>query len=313
MVTALLTENINEAEIQAKEKVIMASTKEEKAALEYSVTYDRTYTFYYNLLFFFANGGGSCYIVSVGNYNVKPDKKQILNGIDTLLKEQEPTMLVIPEAVNFSEKSDCKEIQEAMLKHCGYQMKNRIAILDIYSGDKEKSYREGVFKDKDVITSFRDDIGANFLNYGTAYYPWLNTSIISENDITFEYFSKEDSRATLVSFLTEKLIEPLDQLLGNEKDGKEQLRIGNRKKELEILIKNLGSSETDIQDRKSIHETLRNICPEYRELIKDMAQQINVLPPSAAMAGIYTMIDNTRGVWKAPPANVSVLMLSAQP
>ncbi len=305
VVTALLTENINEAEIQAKEKVIMASTKEEKAALEYSVTYDRTYTFYYNLLFFFANGGGSCYIVSVGNYNVKPDKKQILNGIDTLLKEQEPTMLVIPEAVNFSEKSDCKEIQEAMLKHCGYQMKNRIAILDIYSGDKEKSYREGVFKDKDVITSFRDDIGANFLNYGTAYYPWLNTSIISENDITFEYFSKEDSRATLVSFLTEKLIEPLDQLLGNEKDGKEQLRIGNRKKELEILIKNLGSSETDIQDRKSIHETLRNICPEYRELIKDMAQQINVLPPSAAMAGIYTMIDNTRGVWKAP-ANVSV-------
>ena len=34
-------------------------------------------------------------------------------------------------------------------------------------------------------------------------------------------------------------------------------------------------------------------------------QQLNLLPPSAAMAGVYTMVDNTRGVWKAP-ANVTV-------
>jgi phage tail sheath protein FI len=30
-----------------------------------------------------------------------------------------------------------------------------------------------------------------------------------------------------------------------------------------------------------------------------------MMPPSAAMAGIYTMVDNSRGVWKAP-ANVSM-------
>lgn len=36
-----------------------------------------------------------------------------------------------------------------------------------------------------------------------------------------------------------------------------------------------------------------------------MKDYLNLLPPSAAMAGIYTMVDNTRGVWKAP-ANVSV-------
>ena len=34
---------------------------------------------------------------------------------------------------------------------------------------------------------------------------------------------------------------------------------------------------------------------------------MNRLPPSGAIAGIYTMVDNTRGVWKAP-ANVSVSM-----
>ena len=36
-----------------------------------------------------------------------------------------------------------------------------------------------------------------------------------------------------------------------------------------------------------------------------MKEKLNLLPPGAAMAGIYTMVDNTRGVWKAP-ANVSM-------
>lgn len=290
-----------DADIENKE----APEIEEPSVPEYLLTYARTYTFYYNLLFFFANGGGSCYIVSVGDYNTKPDKQQILAGIDTLLKEQEPTMLVIPEAVNFSEKAECKEIQEAMLKHCGYQMKNRVAILDVYSGDKDRSYRDNVFKSKDVIDSFREDIGSNFMNYGVAYYPWLNTSIVAENEITLEYFDKENSLETLSAFLTEKLITPLDCLLANEKDKKEQLKIDNKKKELEALVKSLSSPNADVQDRKTVHEILRNISSEYRELIKDMTRQINLLPPSAAMAGIYTMTDNTRGVWKAP-ANIGI-------
>lgn len=36
-----------------------------------------------------------------------------------------------------------------------------------------------------------------------------------------------------------------------------------------------------------------------------MLKKLNQLPPSAAMAGIYTMVDNSRGVWKAP-ANVTL-------
>ena len=30
------------------------------------------YTLYYNMMMFFANGGGTCYVVSVGSYGVKP-------------------------------------------------------------------------------------------------------------------------------------------------------------------------------------------------------------------------------------------------
>jgi uncharacterized protein len=45
--------------------------------------------------------------------------------------------------------------------------------------------------------------------------------------------------------------------------------------------------------------------PLYKTMLEAMRKKLNLLPPSAAMAGIYTMVDNTRGVWKAP-ANVSV-------
>jgi phage tail sheath protein FI len=33
--------------------------------------------------------------------------------------------------------------------------------------------------------------------------------------------------------------------------------------------------------------------------------QLNLLPPAAAMAGVYTLVDHSRGVWKAP-ANVGL-------
>ena len=44
---------------------------------------------------------------------------------------------------------------------------------------------------------------------------------------------------------------------------------------------------------------------EDKLLAKKIKDYLNLLPPSAAMAGIYTMVDHSRGVWKAP-ANVSV-------
>ena len=54
-----------------------------------------------------------------------------------------------------------------------------------------------------------------------------------------------------------------------------------------------------------LHKTLRTISPLYRDILKEALQKVNCLPASAAMAGIFTMVDNTRGVWKAP-ANVSI-------
>jgi phage tail sheath protein FI len=51
--------------------------------------------------------------------------------------------------------------------------------------------------------------------------------------------------------------------------------------------------------------SLRTMSPLFKTILDAIRHQLNLLPPSAAMAGIYTMVDATRGVWKAP-ANVSL-------
>ena len=54
-----------------------------------------------------------------------------------------------------------------------------------------------------------------------------------------------------------------------------------------------------------LNKSLIAMSPVFNDLLAAIKQDVNLLPPSGAMAGIFTMVDNTRGVWKAP-ANVSV-------
>ena len=65
---------------------------------------------------FFGNGGGPCYIVSVGSYGDAPVTPDALRkGIDLLEKEQEPTILVVPDAVHLPTEADCIGIQQHAL------------------------------------------------------------------------------------------------------------------------------------------------------------------------------------------------------
>ena len=161
----------------------------------YAVKRQDAFTLYYNLLLFYVNGGGPCYIVSVGDYAADGiDKAKLEAGILPLVKEQEPTMAVIPEAVNLSDAADCYALQQAVLNHCGNVMKNRFAILDIYGGAKDRKDPDG-----DVVNNFREAIGSNFLDYGAVYYPWVNTSIVQENEISFLNLDIENLKTLLAA------------------------------------------------------------------------------------------------------------------
>lgn len=45
---------------------------------------------------------------------------------------------------------------------------------------------------------------------------------------------------------------------------------------------------------------LENSNKNYKNIMSAVAKQANILPPTGAMAGVYTLVDNTEGVWYAP-------------
>jgi hypothetical protein len=61
-----------------------------------------TYQMYYALKLYFANGGGPCYVVSAGLYNATPAivKADLEAGLDALRTEDEPTLIILTDAVS---------------------------------------------------------------------------------------------------------------------------------------------------------------------------------------------------------------------
>lgn len=270
---------------------------------DYIISPDATQRFlmYDSIRLFYANGGATAYIITVGSHKASSSDSPKSDGDDgvasaqaganeitkddletcfqALITEEAPTLLVIPEAIMLEE-ADCHAIQQAMLQHCGFKMQNRFSLLDIYNGHKKRTYDE-----EDIISRFREGIGANFLNYGAAYYPWLFSSVVQDSEINFKNISNLD-------FLQEVLTKEAEATLPNER----------KVEEAKTEITKLTDEEAPALN---VHQTLGVISPTYKEIMARIREQLNVIPPSAAMAGVYSMVDTTRGVWKAP-ANVSV-------
>lgn len=253
---------------------------------EYSLKHQGSRFFlYHSMVLFFQNGGSACYIVSVGKYDDKEiasDKLQ--KGIESLLKEQEPTMVIIPDAMSLAE-NECISLQQTMLTHCGQVMKNRFAILDIYNG-----YKDRTAQDEDCVVNFRNKLGINNLDFAAAYYPWLNTTVVQTSELSFKNIEN---------------LKDLEELLKKEVDS--SLGITEKKAtEIKEKIEELTAASTaDADTVEDLHKILNAVSPLYGTIMAAIKSQLNVLPPSGAMAGVYTMVDNSRGVWKAP-ANVSL-------
>ena len=247
------------------------------------------YLLYDSMRLFFANGGADCFIVSVGNYSDKIDASKLNDpsggGILTLEKALEPTILVIPEAVLLSE-SDCYSLQAAMLSHCVYKMKNRFAILDVYNGSKERT-----FDDDDVVNKFREGVGSNFLQWGAAYYPFLNSAVVKSSELDYTFIENPE---VLVELLTEEVENNLAA------DNISEARAEGIKVEINKILET-----TDSDLIKSLQATLSVVCPRINSILEEMGDLMNLMPPSAAMAGAYTMCDNMVSVAKSP-ANISL-------
>lgn len=134
---------------------------------------------WYSLDFYFRNGGGRCYVVAVGKAAdaATISKDALIGGLTALEKQDEPTLIVIPEAT-LLQPNDFADVAQASLSHCG-KLKDRFAILDV-----RELANAAPLKSKTDLDAARQRYGALSLNYGAAYYPFLNTAISTLVDDT---------------------------------------------------------------------------------------------------------------------------------
>lgn len=163
------------------------------------------HTMYYHMKMYFANGGGLCYVISVGDTNTEVIHcNHLLAGLQMARLFEDIAVLVVPQLVYLSP-SEVSIIYQEMLKHAGEL--NRFAILDCYHNNHPFDIRGAV--------------GENYLSFGAAYHPYLKTTLqfkINTSNLKVIYYrDKEPDRdknsfASLSSDLQKLVIDELNNL-----------------------------------------------------------------------------------------------------
>ena len=305
------------------------------------------YLLYYSLSLYFKNGGGSCYVVSIGNYKNVPQKKHFETGLARLEKEDEPTLILLPDAVNLA---DYYKLCQQALAQCN-KLGDRFTVLDVVP-----------VQDKVAVDFFRNGIGTKDLKYGAAYYPYLQTSLnfqfnenevkleglngtsdatwqkdfdkdsqgnginisytgnagdtpevkilagVASNDVAFEITGRQLTIKNVTGEIGSAIVTAWGTFKGaDDPQGFDILQSGDGSGEVdhtstsfvELVEQTPAASSDTLADIKSTNTAL------YNQIKAAMNQQRVILPPSAAIAGVYASVDRERGVWKAP-ANVSL-------
>ena len=229
---------------------------------------------FYALQLYFANGCGPCYIVSVGEYPAEDGvlAEALIKGLDELKNEDEPTLLVFPEAIHLPDGGTTAApvpgnvgVYNAALLQAA-ELKDRFVIMDIKMSTGT-----------DPVKAFRNaSLDVTNLKYGAVYYPYL------ESTIDFHYGNPDTSAVKI------KYIKITDGEAAEPADGY-TLKSGVKVNDM----KELKTNNSSLHEKAKVALTNLPI----------------VLPASAAMAGIFARVDRERGVWKAP-ANVSVAAIT---
>ncbi|MEH6633043.1 MAG: phage tail sheath C-terminal domain-containing protein [Halopseudomonas aestusnigri] len=215
---------------------------------------------YHSIQLYFANGGGPCYIYSLGEYPYKknrdgseetnliiPNPDDFTAAITDLESVDEPTLLVFPDSVLLTDEKHGNVIDAALVS-C-QKTQNRFTIADIREAIPDKTDTP----DK-VKSNARTHIKSEFLMHGSLYFPYVETLIpfaySDENVILVKYEEPTTTNAA-----------PTD-------------------KELSDIV----DTDTEVYTAVKSFLSMANVT----------------LPVSGAIAGVYCQVDRTRGVWKAP-------------
>ena len=130
---------------------------------------------YYSMQLFFANGGGPCWITSVGNYSDSGGTiivADLLDGLKEVAKINEVTLLVFPDSMNLSSATDYYDIHTEAIKQC-VELQDRFTVLDVYhNAENLDQWSLDVELLRSTLSGTTD-----FYKYAAVYFPKLYTSI----------------------------------------------------------------------------------------------------------------------------------------
>jgi len=130
---------------------------------------------YYCIQSFYNNGGGDCYIISVGGYNETFGATVSAGDFSTALaeleKEDEPTLIVFPEGQGM-EISEYYGLQNSALNICA-KMQDRFSIIDVHHTGEGLQAKSDI---ETAITAMRNGITSDSIRYGAAYFPNIQFS-----------------------------------------------------------------------------------------------------------------------------------------
>jgi len=284
---------------------------------------------YYAMQLYHANGGGPCYVIPAGNFqqSTGADIDSYINAINASSREDEPTLLVLPDAPFWLAPDQYYAVINHAIQECT-RLGDRFTIVDvIVQGDA----RASIQMMRDNVTSAEN----RQLKYAASYFPYINTQL----SFVYRYNEKDDNDTTFNVFLpsSEQNAAALDDAMQKANEARsraaasqrEATRLSRRvaglsdddpkKQESADAAKAATTDATRLDDEaKALESTVTNLQGQstqrkYRELsdlsknqIKKKIAELGIqLTPCAAMAGIYASVDNARGVWKAP-ANVAL-------
>jgi hypothetical protein len=250
---------------------------------------------YDSMRLFYANGGASCYVVSVGAYGggIHPDA--LLGGLQAVAEQTEPTLLVVPEAVNLAPDDPAtpyvsaafEAVARALLRQAG-SLQDRMTLLDVYGASSLPEQPSTAALDA-VVQAFRAQVGTDGLSYGAAYFPLLQCSLPSVDEADFTWIDASDAAGGAPSLLQRILTAARREAYG---DGR---------MDVQAAIDGMHAAA----DVRAVDAALDEALPLYRDLKRGMAAQAGLLPATPALAGVMTRTDANGGVWSAP-ANVTL-------
>lgn len=158
---------------------VTIDTTQSKVDVQGKVTDPSKYLMYYSLQLFFINGGGDCYIVSVGDYSTGGviDLATLQGGLAEVAKVNEVTLLLFPDAINMTDGGNYYALHKEAMDQAA-DLKDRFVVMDVWVDPADVAF--------DAIQFFRDqDFGdIDTRKYAAIYYPRIFTRLDYQYDQT---------------------------------------------------------------------------------------------------------------------------------